>query len=238
MDPAPDHLLVVDDDRDIRMLVGEQLTAAGYLVTGAADGAEMRRALDRSAIDLIILDLNLPGDDGLALCRDLRARSTVPIIMLTARQEPIDRVLGLEMGADDYLTKPFEPRELLARVRSVLRRTRAMPANLEPLPARQARFAGWILDFEHRHLIDPAGRRVILSGAEFRLLQVLLAHANRVLSREQLLALGAVRQGEDRAIDLQVSRLRQKLSDDPRSPTLIKTVRAEGYVLACPVDFE
>lgn len=238
MSVPSDHLLVVDDDREIRSLLAERLTAVGYLVSAAADGAEMRRVLAHTTVDLVILDLNLPREDGLALCRELRAGSAVPIIMLTARGEPIDRVLGLEMGADDYIAKPFEPRELLARIRSVLRRTRALPVNMEPLDARQARFSGWTLDFEHRHLVDPAGRTVVLSGAEFRLLKVLVDHANRVLSREQLLALGAVRQGEDRAIDLQVSRLRQKLSDDPRAPTLVKTVRSEGYVLASPVVLE
>jgi two-component system, OmpR family, response regulator len=141
------------------------------------------------------------------------------------------------MGADDYLAKPFEPRELLARIRSVLRRTHALPGNLEPLKARRATFAGWTLDLEHRHLLDPTGRVVMLSGAEFRLLRVLVEHANKVLGRDQLLALGAVRHGEalDRAVDLQVSRLRQKLREDPRAPVLIKTVRAEGYVLAASV---
>ncbi|PZQ57369.1 MAG: DNA-binding response regulator [Phenylobacterium zucineum] len=238
MDAPTDHLLVVDDDREIRSLLAERLAVAGYRVSTAQDGVEMRRVLGRTAIDLIVLDLNLPKEDGLALCRHLRATSAVPIIMLTARGEPIDRVLGLEMGADDYLAKPFEPRELLARIRSVLRRARALPANMEPLDARRARFSGWLLDFEHRHLVAPSGRTVVLSGAEFRLLRVLVDHANRVLSREQLLALGAVRQGEDRAIDLQVSRLRQKLGDDPRAPDLIKTVRSEGYVLASPVALE
>ncbi|WP_296595572.1 response regulator transcription factor [Phenylobacterium sp.] len=238
MDATPDHLLVVDDDREIRSLLAERLAAAGYKVSTAQDGAEMRKALGRAAVDLVVLDLNLPKEDGLTLCRELRTTSSIPIIMLTARGEPIDRVLGLEMGADDYLAKPFEPRELLARIRSVLRRTRALPGNMEPLEAKRVRFSDWTLDFEHRHLIDPAGRTVVLSGAEFRLLRVLVDHANRVLSREQLLALGAVRQGEDRAIDLQVSRLRQKLADDPRAPSLVKTVRSEGYVLASPVVFE
>lgn len=238
MEQPIDHLLLVDDDREIRALVSEQLTAAGYSVTTAADGAEMRRALGRGAFDLMILDLTLPREDGLALCREVRGQSTLPIIMLTARGEPIDRILGLEMGADDYLAKPFEPRELLARIRSVLRRSRAVPSNMEPLPARQARFSGWLLDFERRHLLDPSGRTVVLSGAEHRMLRVLLNHPNRVLSREQLLALGAVRQGEDRAIDLQVSRLRQKLGEDPKAPRLIQTVRAEGYVLAARVDLQ
>jgi two-component system OmpR family response regulator len=155
-----------------------------------------------------------------------------------ARGEPIDRILGLEMGADDYVPKPFEPRELLARIRSVLRRARALPANLEPLPAKRARFSGWTLDFERRQLEGPGGRIVMLSGAEFRLLKAFADHANRVLSREQLLALAPGRGGEalDRAVDLQVSRLRQKLRWGDED--VIRTVRNEGYVLASSVTFE
>ena len=240
MNARQSTILVVDDDRDIRSLLAEQLSAAGYRVFTAADGAEMRAHIGRGPADLVILDLNLPRQDGLSLCRELRAGSNMPVIMLTARAEPIDRILGLEMGADDYLPKPFEPRELLARIRSVLRRTQALPGNLEPLKAKTVMFAGWTLDLEQRHLIDRTGRIVMLSGAEFRLLQVLVQHANRVLSRDQLLALGGIRQSDalDRAVDLQVSRLRQKLRDDSRAPTLIKTVRSEGYVLAAPTIFE
>jgi two-component system OmpR family response regulator len=165
------RLLIVDDDNDIRTLLAEQLGRAGYQVSTAADGTAMRQLLDREHVDLIVLDLNLPREDGLTLCRDLRARSNTPVIMLTARAEPIDRVLGLEMGADDYLAKPFEPRELLARIRNVLRRTEALPANLEPLAVRRARFSRWVFDLEHRHLVDPDDRVVVLSGAEFRLLR-------------------------------------------------------------------
>jgi two-component system, OmpR family, response regulator len=234
------RLLIVDDDADIRTLLAEQLGRAGYAVSTAQDGGQMRQVLEREHVDLIVLDLNLPREDGLTLCRDLRARSATPVIMLTARAEPIDRVLGLEMGADDYLAKPFEPRELLARIRNVLRRTEALPANLEPLAIRRARFADWTFDLEHRHLVDPAGRVVVLSGAEFRLLRVFVGHANKVLSREQLVALSSGRQYEaqDRAIDLQISRLRQKLAADGGSDGLIKTVRNEGYVLAAPVTLE
>lgn len=234
------RLLIVDDDADIRALLAEQLGRAGYQVSTAADGAQMRQLLDREHVDLIVLDLNLPREDGLTLCRDLRARAATPVIMLTARAEPIDRVLGLEMGADDYLAKPFEPRELLARIRNVLRRTEALPANLEPLAIRRARLAGWTFDLEHRHLVDPAGRVVVLSGAEFRLLRVFVAHANKVLSREQLVTLSSGRHYEtqDRAIDLQISRLRQKLGEAGGADGLIKTVRNEGYVLAAPVTLE
>lgn len=231
------RLLIVDDDVDIRVLLAEQLGRAGYQVSTAGDGVQMRKLLEREHVDLIVLDLNLPHEDGLTLCRDLRARSNTPVIMLTARAEPIDRVLGLEMGADDYLSKPFEPRELLARIRNVLRRTEALPANLEPLAMRRASFSGWTFDLEHRHLVDPVGRVVVLSGAEFRLLRVFVGHANKVLSREQLVALSSGRQYEsqDRAIDLQISRLRQKLGDAGGAGGLIKTVRNEGYVLATAV---
>jgi two-component system OmpR family response regulator len=235
----PDHLLIVDDDRDIRSLLAEHLRGCGFEVSTAAGGQELRRAMASGPVDLIVLDLNMPGEDGLTLCRELRSQaSSPPIIMLTARADPIDRIIGLEMGADDYLPKPFEPRELLARIRSVLRRARALPANLEPLPAKRARFADWTLDFERRHLESEKGRVVMLSGAEFRLLKAFVDHANRVLSREQLLALAPGRGGDaqDRAIDLQVSRLRQKLRCG--EDEVIRTVRNEGYVLASPVSFE
>ena len=232
------HLLIVDDDAEIRTLLSAELRKAGFTVQAAADGAAMRRELDRANFDLVILDLNLPGENGLTLCRDLRATSQVPVIMLTARSDPIDRVLGLEMGADDYLAKPFEPRELLARIRNVLRRARAMPVNFEPMVKNRAYFAGWTLDFVHRQLSDGAGRVTMLSGTEFRLLRLFVDYANRVLSREQLLGLGAVPQGDpnDRAIDLQVSRLRARFG--PAGSDLIRTVRYEGYVLAAAVSLE
>ena len=233
------RLLIVDDDRDIRSLLADHLRGFGFDVTTAADGAEMRKAMEKSAFDLVVLDLNLPREDGLTLCRELRSKPNgPPIIMLTARAEPIDRIVGLEMGADDYVPKPFEPRELLARIRSVLRRTAAMPANLEPLAVKRATFGEWTLDFEHRRLEGAGGRVVMLSGAEFKLMSALVEHANRVLTREQLLNLVSPRGGEslDRAIDLQVSRLRQKLGAE--TGALIRTVRNEGYVLAAPVTLE
>ncbi|MBX5461725.1 MAG: response regulator [Steroidobacteraceae bacterium] len=231
------RLLVVDDDVDIRSMLAEQLSKAGYVVSTAGSGSEMRRALERERVDLIVLDLNLPGEDGLTLCRDLRARSNTPVIMLTARSEPIDRVLGLEMGADDYVPKPFEPRELLARIRNVLRRTEALPTSLDVVSVGEAKFAGWTLNLQKRHLVDPAGRVVVLSGAEFRLLRVFVTHPNRVLTREQLVALSSGRayESQQRAIDLQVSRLRHKLGDDQAESALIKTVRNEGYVFAAAV---
>ena len=235
-----EHILIVDDDREIRALVGDYLRRKGYRTSLAADGRQMRRILDDTRIDLIILDLMLPGEDGLSLCRDLRAQSNLPVLMLTARGEPVDRIIGLEMGADDYLTKPFEPRELLARIRSVLRRAHALPPNLAPGSARRYRFAGWTWDTALHQLVSPQGVVVILSGAEYRLLEVLMTHPNRVLTRDQLMDLTRGKDADpfDRSIDLRVSRLRQKLGDDARAPALIKTLRGEGYVFAAEVDTE
>jgi len=233
-----DHILIVDDDAEARSLLREYLQKQGYRVTAAADGRALRAALEVARPDLVVLDLMLPGDDGLDLCRDLRARSNVPIIMLTARGEETDRIVGLEMGADDYLAKPFNPRELLARIKSVLRRTRSLPGNLEPEAVKSLRFAGWTLDVATRNLTAPDGVVVPLSGTEFKLLRVLLAHPNRVLSRDQLIDFMISRDAGpfDRAIDVQVSRLRQRLRDDAREPRIVKTVRGEGYVLAAQVE--
>ena len=239
MDTLP-CILVVDDDREIRTLLAEYLDANGFRTLTAAEGAGMWRRLDGARVDLVVLDLSLPGEDGLTLCRTLRARSNLPVIMLTARGEAIDRILGLEMGADDYMAKPFEPRELIARIRNVLRRTQALPPNLFPPEAKRMNFAGWGLDLSARHLVGPQGIVVMLSGAEFRLLKVFLEHPNRVLSRDQLLNFTKGRDADpfDRSIDLQVSRLRQKLGEDAKVPALLKTVRNEGYVLAAPVTVE
>jgi two-component system, OmpR family, response regulator len=233
MDTLP-QILVVDDDREISSLLAEYLEKNGYRALTAGDGKAMWKILDETQVDLIVLDLNLPGEDGLTLCRNLRNRSNLPVIMLTARGEPLDRILGLEMGADDYLPKPFEPRELFARIRSVLRRTQSLPPNLDGANSQQMHFAGWTMDFTARHLINPEGVVVALSGAEFRMMKVFLDHANRVLSRDQLLNLTQGRDADpfDRSIDLQISRLRQKLGEDARAPQIIKTVRNEGYVLA------
>jgi len=234
---SPAQILIVDDDRDISTLLAEYLEKNGYRALTAGDGKAMWKVLDDTRIDLIVLDLNLPGDDGLTLCRTLRTSSSIPVIMLTARSEPVDRILGLEMGADDYLPKPFEPRELFARIRSVLRRTQALPPSMDAGQPQQMHFAGWTMDFTARHLVNPDGVVVALSGAEFRILKVLLEHANRVLSRDQLLNLTQGRDADpfDRSIDLQISRLRQKLGEDARAPQIIKTVRNEGYVLATAV---
>jgi two-component system OmpR family response regulator len=231
-----DHVLVVDDDAEIRDLVAEYLTRNGLRASAVSDGREMRRVLELGRIDLVVLDLMLPGEDGLALCRDLRARSNVPVIMLTARGEELDRIIGIEMGADDYLAKPFNPRELLARIKSVLRRARLLPET--SLEAKCLRFAGWTLDLVTRSLGSPEGATVPLSGTEFRLLKVFLDHPNHVIDRNQLvdLTLGREATPFDRSIDVQLSRLRQRLRDDAREPRIIKTVRNQGYVLAAAVE--
>ena len=236
MDTA-DHLLVVDDDRDIRELLTNYLTRNGFRATAVADGRAMRAALAAHAFDLVVLDVMLPGEDGLTLCRELRARSNLPILMLTARGDDLDRIVGLEMGADDYLPKPFNPRELLARIKAVLRRARTLPDNLHAPQHSFARFDGWTLNFDTRTLHDPAGEAVELSGAEFRLLKIFVERPHRVLNRDQLMDLLHGRDTEpfDRSIDVQVSRLRQRLGDDAREARLIKTVRGEGYVFTAPV---
>jgi len=235
-----DHILVVDDDAEIRGLLGEYLRKNGCKATVVAEGKAMWTALARGKVDLIVLDLMLPGEDGLELCRKLRAESDTPVIMLTARGEETDRIVGLEIGADDYLAKPFSPRELLARIKSVLRRTRSLPRNLRAEEARAIAFAGWRLDTVARHLLSPEGVVTSLSGAEFRMLRIFLGHPNHVLSRDQLMVLSHGREAEpfDRSIDNQVSRLRHRLGEDPADPRIIKTVRGEGYVLAVPVEVE
>jgi two-component system OmpR family response regulator len=235
---TPDRILIVDDDPEIRRLLVDYLARNGFETAAARDGREMAQMLDRHAVDLVVLDLNLPDADGLTLCRDLRVRSNLPVLMLTARGEEADRIVGIEMGADDYLVKPFSPRELVARIKAVLRRTRALPPNLQPESQRCLVFAGWRLDTASRVLAAPDGVLVPLSGGEYRLLRLLLDHPNRVLHRDQLTELihGRAAEPYDRAIDVQVSRLRQRLRDDSREPQLIKTVRGEGYVLAADVE--
>lgn len=232
-----DNVLIVDDDPEIRRLLVEYLARNGFEAVAARDGREMWRELDRHAIDLVVLDLMLPDTDGLSLCRDLRAKSNMPVLMLTARGEETDRIIGIEMGADDYLVKPFNPRELLARIKMILRRTRALPPNLRPEQARCLKFSGWCLDTATRLLTDADGVTSPLSGGEYRLLRIFLDHPNRVLNRDQLTEMIHGREAEpyDRAIDVQVSRLRQRLRDDSREPELIKTVRGEGYVLATTI---
>lgn len=237
---APDHILVVDDDAELRSLLDQYLSKNGFRVTAVQDGKTMWDAIARTGFDLIVLDLMMAGDDGLVLCRNLRARWETPVIMLTARGEETDRIVGLEMGADDYLPKPFNPRELLARIKVVLRRSRSLPQNLKPEAARRIRFAGWQLDLVSRDLVSSDQVVTPLSGTEFRLLRVFLNHPNRVLSRDQLLNLMQGRESEpfDRSIDVQISRLRRRLGEGAKEPAIIKTVRSEGYVLATSVEVE
>jgi two-component system, OmpR family, response regulator len=240
MTEKTDHVLIVDDDRGIRELVGAYLEKNGMRVSLAANGREMRSVLESGSPDLIVLDLMMPGDDGLVLCRELRAgkHRAVPVVMLTARSEETDRIVGLEMGADDYLPKPFAVRELFARIRSVLRRTRMLPPGMEVSESAQLlAFGDWRLDTTARHLLDAEGTIVALSGAEYRLLRVFLDHPQRVLTRDQLLSLTQGRQADafDRSIDLLVSRLRQRLRDEAREPRYIKTLRSEGYVFSSAV---
>jgi len=233
-----DSLLIVDDDPEIRSLLCTYLTKNGYRCLPARDGVEMRQQLDRHSVDLIVLDLMLPGQDGLELCRDLRFKANVPIIMLTARGEETDRIVGLEMGADDYLAKPFNPRELLARVRSVLRRARSLPEQNAGVKPEGFRFGVWQLDTRSRTLRDPKQVVTPLSGAEYDLLMVFLSHPGRVLERDQLLDLTRGREAMpfDRSIDMQVSRLRKRLGSDENFPEYIKTVRGQGYMLVPRVD--
>ncbi|MDR3044841.1 MAG: response regulator [Desulfovibrio sp.] len=239
---TPEHILVVDDDPEIRALLTGYLDKHGFRAESAADGTEMFRMLEVGRYDLVVLDVMLPGDDGLTLCRRLRARSELPVIMLTALDDDTDRIIGLELGADDYVAKPFNPRELVARIRTVLRRARALPENIakaEPeAMSRTIRFAGWTLDTVPRHLVAPDGVVVNLSGAEYRLLRVFLNYPNRVMSRDQLLDLTQGRAAEafDRSIDVLVSRLRTRLRDNGREPQIIKTVRGDGYYLATDVE--
>jgi two-component system OmpR family response regulator len=233
-----DHILIVDDDAEIRNLLTRYLQKNGLRAIAVADGRAMWQALDRSSFDLIVLDLMLPGDDGLTLCRNLRVNSDIPVIMLTARGEETDRIVGLEMGADDYLPKPFSARELLARIKVILRRARTLPPNLRPGDEREIRFGEWALDTVHRHLVSPTGVVTPIGGAEYRLLRIFLEHPNRVLSRDQLVEMTQGKEADalDRSIDVQVSRLRRRLGDGSRDPGMIKTVRGEGYVLSVPVN--
>lgn len=228
------HILVVDDDQEIRTLLGGYLERNGYRVTLLPDGRDLARTLEERAIDLLVLDLMLPGVDGLTLCRELRTRSRLPVLILSARAEDIDRILGLEMGADDYLVKPFNPRELLARIRAILARSQHAEPSAE---LSEYRFEGHRLDLVRRELTRADGERTALSGAEFELLTIFLARPNRVLSRDLLVELTQGREAPayDRSIDVRVSRLRQALADNSE-PRLLQTVYGEGYVLAAKVE--
>lgn len=229
-------VLLVDDDVQIRQLLSDYLSEFGMEVVAVAEGTLMEDVLALRTFDLVILDLMLPGEDGLSLCRSLRAKSDIPILMLTARGETMDRVVGLEVGADDYIVKPFEPRELVARIQTILRRTKGGRGSLKE-QEEVVSFLGWRFNYTLRQVISPRGLVIPLSNAEFRLLKVFVEHPGRVLSRDFLLDQARGRNMElfDRSIDLLVSRLRQKLGDDPRIPSMIKTVRGEGYLFDAKV---
>lgn len=229
--PATAHVLAVEDDSGMRRLIARILQEAGFRVTGARNGQEMWEVLERLPIDVVLLDVMLPGISGMDLCRALRARSLIPIIIVTARGAETDRVLGLELGADDYLPKPFSGAELVARIRAVLRRSRMGTA--EPaLPRRRLHFGGWTLDTARRELTGPDGAAVDLSGAEYDTLLAFLEHPQRVLGRDHLLELSRNRLGDvsDRSVDVLVSRLRKKIEPDPAGPPVIRTVRGAGYM--------
>jgi two-component system, OmpR family, response regulator len=236
MMPTP-HLLIVDDDRAIRDLLTKFFVQHGYRVSVAADGRAMQQVLAAGRIDLIVLDIMLPGEDGLSLCRRLRADSTIPIIMLTAKAEDTDRIVGLEMGADDYLPKDFNPRELLSRVRAVLRRSANPPAKELPTASQVLEFHGWRIVLARRQLFSPAGALVPLKSGEYDLLLALVERPQRVLTRDQLLDIARGRSANvfDRSIDVQISRLRRKIEADPKEPAFIKTVRSGGYVFSAVV---
>ncbi|HLJ64983.1 MAG TPA: response regulator [Stellaceae bacterium] len=235
---ATGHILVVDDQKEICEVVQQYLSNEGYRVSVANDGGGMRRHLGQNTIDLVILDLMLPGEDGLTLARELREASNVGIIILTGRGETVDRIIGLEMGADDYLPKPFHLRELLARVKSVLRRVSSRIKERPAVARTKASFDGWQLDLSTRELMSPRGEEVRLTTGEFDLLAAFVNNANQVLSRDRLLDLARNREAGpfDRTIDVQVGRLRRKLEPDPQQPTMIKTVRGTGYIFTPEVE--
>jgi two-component system OmpR family response regulator len=228
------HVLLVEDARDIREPLARYLRDQGYRATTAADAIAARKVMKGSAIDLVVLDIMMPGEDGLSLCRSIRETSQIPVILLTARGEEVDRIIGLEMGADDYIPKPFSPRELIARVAAVLRRTQALPPRQKPPAAERIRFGDWILDTGQRELIGIDGVALPLSSGEFRLLCALLERPKIALTRNQLLDLTKGRDADlfDRSIDNHVSRLRKKIEPDPKNPRYIKTVWGGGYIFA------
>lgn len=237
MEPARQHLAVVEDEEDLRRSVAEYLALQGYTVSPAANGAELRAVLAEGGVDLVLLDLRLPGEDGLSILRGLRQAGELPVIMVTAMGDPVDRIVGLEMGADDYVVKPFEFRELLARIRTVLRRTERHPDQVtgEEECDGVVRVGRAMLDLNARRLSEADGTDVPLTSMEYDLLTVFLRRPNRVLSREQLLELAHDNDWEpfDRSIDIRIARLRKKIEVDPANPTTIKTVRGAGYIF-CP----
>jgi two-component system, OmpR family, response regulator len=236
--PTHKHVLIVDEGRETRVALAGELERHGYRVTTASSGGGMQRALERARIDLVVLDVQFGEEDGMRLCRNLRAASDVPFIILAQRADEVDRILGLEMGADDYLAKPVNSRELLARMRNILRRVNGAGTPVSASRARMFRFGGWQLDSVARELCDPQGQRANLRNSEYRVLSSLLAHGNRVVSRGKLIELARGRDAGpfDRSIDVRISRLRQVLGDDARVPRIIKTVHGEGYVIGVTVE--
>lgn len=237
MSQASIHVLIVDDDHRIRAMLARFLIDHGLRVSQAGDGREMLSICDSARIDVIVLDIMMPGEDGLSLCRRVRAQSAVPIILLTAMTGETDRIVGLEIGADDYVVKPFNPRELLARIRAVTRRLAAASLNAERPVVAVYEFAGWQLNASRRTLVSPGGALTDLTSGEFDLLLAFLEHPQRVLTRDQLqdLAHGRMSQSYDRSIDVQISRLRRKIEANPQDPVFIKTIRNEGYFFTVPV---
>ena len=231
------HLLLVDDERSIREPLAQYLTKQGFRVTQAGDAESARTRMAAYAIDLVVLDIMMPGEDGLSLCRHIRATGETPVILLTARAEETDRIVGLEMGADDYVVKPFSPRELAARIKVVLRRTVGGGTRQRAPEAGSYAFAGWVLKTGERTLVDREGVSVPLSTGEYNLLLALVQRPRQVLTRDQLLDLTQGREAAafDRAIDNQVSRLRRKIEADPKAPDIIKTVWGGGYALSAEV---
>ena len=236
--PGLPHVLAVDDDPTIRELMADYLGQNGFRVTAVADGQAMQAVLANEVVDLIILDLRLQTEDGMTIARRMRDESTIPIVMLTGRSEEADRVMGLELGADDYLTKPFSPRELLARIRTVLRRRRAEVRQGKPEGIRAYRFDGCELNLNTRRLTSRDGRAITLSNGEFSLLVVLLGAPDRILSRDQLLDMSRLHSDEvfNRSVDAQIMRLRRKIEPDPASPRYIRTERGVGYLFGVPVE--
>jgi two-component system OmpR family response regulator len=235
----PPHVLVVDDDQDIRAVLQDYLAKNDIRVTALASGREMLEVFETEAIDLVLLDVRMPGENGMLLAQTLRARASVPIVLLTGNADEADRVMGLELGADDYVTKPFSPRELLARIRAVLRRYQTQSDLVTRNDKRRAyRFVGWELNLRTRKLTAPDGRKLDLGNSEFSLLAAFCGSAQRVLSRDQLMTLSRLHNGEvyDRTVDVQIVRLRRKIEADPARPQLIVTERGAGYVFVPPVE--
>jgi two-component system OmpR family response regulator len=233
------HVLALDDDPSIRSLVSDYLAENDFRVTAVATGKELSAVMGRETVDLVVLDVRLQGEDGMQIARKLRESSGIPILMLTGRAEEADRVMGLELGADDYLTKPFSPRELLARIRALLRRANAHATVADAIAkVRAYRFSGWELNVGLRKLKDPAGEAVEITNNEFSLLAAFLSAPQRILSRDQLLDLSRLHNAEvyDRSIDVQILRLRRKIEADPAHPTFIVTERGAGYVFSAQVE--